>query len=145
MTLEILTEEWAKDAPLDLSRPDAELRKIPVLHSTWWGRYVTERQRYITIKQQHDELRHAKLQWLLGRMDDEERQQRGWPLQHLRIVRPEAESFLHTDADLMVLAGKLEVAETKLKFLEDCIKHINGRGYLISTYVNYLKFSQGAA
>jgi hypothetical protein len=44
----------------------------------------------------------------------------------------------------MPYAGKLEVQETKLKLIEDVIKHINGRGYLVRSYIDYLKFSQGA-
>lgn len=54
------------------------------------------------------------------------------------------DQYLNSDTDLIPYAGRLEIQETKLKFIEDAIKHINGRGYLIRSYVDYLKFSQGA-
>ena len=144
MTLEALHTEWATDSDLDFSRPDVELRNVPRLHSKWWKHYTSERQRYLLIKQEYEELRHAKFEWYLGRLDDAEREKRGWPHQHLRIVRQELDNYLSSDADLRPYQGKIENAEIKLKFLEDVIKHINNRGYLLKTYVEYMRFSQGA-
>lgn len=144
MTLEKLHAEWAIDSDLDLSQPDKEIRRIPLLHSKWWQIYTTERQRYVVLKQEYDSLRHAKFEWLLGRMPDEDREQRGWPHQHLRIVRQEVEPYLNSDADLLPIKGKIDVQEIKLKFIEDIIKTIGNRGYSIKTYVEYLKFSQGS-
>lgn len=144
MTLDALHAEWLKDQDLTLDRPDKAIRDVPLLHAKWWRYYTDERQRYVLIKQEHDELRRAKFEWYIGRLDEAERERRGWPHQHLRIVRQEVEQYLHSDTDLLPYAGKLEVQETKLKFIEDAIKHINGRGYLIRSYIDYLKFSQGA-
>lgn len=144
MTLDALHTEWATDQALALDRPDKAIRDVPLLHAKWWRYYTDERQRYLTIKQQHDELRRAKFEWYLGRLDDAEREKRGWPHQHLRIVRQEVDQYLSSDADLLPYAGKLDMQESKLKFIEDAIKHINGRGYLIRSYIDYLKFSQGA-
>lgn len=97
------------------------------------------------VKGEYDALKHAKLQWLLGRMDDEEMRQRGWTPQPLRVVRPEAEPFLAADTELSVLLGKLETQKIKLDFLEDAIKQINNRNFLLRNYIEYLKFSQGSA
>lgn len=144
MTLDTLHTEWSQDQDLTLDQPDKTLRGVPFLHSKWWKYYTTERQRYLVIKEEHDNLRRAKFEWYLGRMDDAERQKRGWPLQHLRIVRQEVDTYLSSDTDLLPFAAKLEHQELKLKFIEDVIKSINGRGYLVKTYVDYLRFSQGA-
>ena len=59
-------------------------------------------------------------------------------------VRQEVEQYLTSDADLSPVAAKLEVQELKLKFIEDVIKSINGRGYLIKSAVEWLRFSQGS-
>lgn len=144
MTLDTLHKEWATDHDLDFASPDKTIRQVPLLHGKWWQYYTSERQRYVALKQEHDALRRAKFDWYLGRMDEDERKARGWEPQPLRVVRQEVETYLSTDAELMPLAGKLEVQEVKLKFIEDCIKHINNRGYLIRSYIDYLKFSQGS-
>ena len=144
MTLDVLHKEWAVDQELTFDRPDKMIRDVPLLHSKWWRYYTDQRQRYSLLKHESDELRRAKFEWYLGRLDDTERERRGWPHQPLRIVRQEVDTYLNSDADLLPYRGKMENAEIKLKFIEDVIKHINGRGYLIRSYIDYLKFSQGS-
>lgn len=144
MTLDALHHEWQTDKELDFSYPDKAIMQVPLLHGKWWQYYTHERQRYVGLKQEYDALKRAKFDWYLGRMDEDERKARQWDPQPVRIVRQEVDTYLNTDTDLLPLAGKLEVQELKLKFIEDVIKHINGRGYLIRSYVDYLRFSQGS-
>lgn len=144
MTLDAIQSLWQKDQALDLSLPDQAIRDVPLLHSRWWGIYIEERQRLVLLKYDHDDLRRKKLDWLLGRMDEAERIALGWAPQNVRMVRQEVDAYLAVDPDLLPMAKKLAIQELKLKFVEDCIKHINNRGYLLKTYVEYLRYSQGA-
>lgn len=144
MTLDALHAEWATDQTLDFAAPDKILRQIPLLHGKWWQFYTHEKQRYVSLKQDYDTLKRQKFEWYLGRMNEEERKALNWQPQPVRIVRQEVPEYLNTDTDLLPLAGKVEVQELKLKFIEDCIKHINNRGYLIRSYIDYLRFSQGS-
>ena len=82
--------------------------------------------------------------WYTGRMSDEELKERGWAPQGLRIVRQECDSYLAADTDITTLSGKLEVQKMKLDFLEDAIKHINNRNFVLRNYIEYLKFSNGS-
>ena len=144
MRLEDLHNLWTADQELDLSQPDVALRSVPLLHAKYWRLFSDERRSQVALKQEYDALRHAKFEWYLGRMDDADRIARGWPPQQLRIVRQEVDIYISNDPDLVPLAARNATQELKLKFLEDVIKSINGRGYLISSYINWLKFSQGA-
>ncbi len=144
MKLTELHSQWAIDQDFDLSQPDRILRDIPKLHQKWWRIYTDERERYIALKAEYDELRLAKMEWYIGRMDDDERQRRGWPPQPLRLVKADVEIYLGADGDLSPRAARLQTQEVKMKFIEDVIKHINQRGYSVHTYVDWLKFSQGA-
>lgn len=144
MKLDDLHAAWAADAELDFSRPDAEVRNVPRLHAKYWQLYTHERQRYLALKHDHDKLRLAKIDYFTGRMSDEELKEREWPPQPLRIVRGEVEQYLAADADLSVLASKLDLQKTKLSFLEDVIKSIGQRNFLIKNYIDFLRWSQGA-
>lgn len=144
MKLDTLHAEWGKDAQLDFSKPDAELRNIPLLHAKYWQIYTEERQRYLLIKQEYDALKRAKTDWYTGRMSDEELKERGWAPQALRIVRQECDSYLAADTDLAVFFGRLETQKVKLDFLEDIVKNINQRNFILRNYIEYLRFSQGA-
>jgi hypothetical protein len=144
MTLDALHTTWAEDAQLDFSKPDVELRNIPLLHSKYWQIYTAERQRYVLVKQEYDAMKRAKTDWYTGRMSDDELKERGWVPQGLRIVRQDADSYLAADAELSVLTGKLETQKTKLGFLEDIIKQINNRNFILRNYIEFLRFSNGA-
>lgn len=144
MTLDSLHTEWEKDGDIPMGQLDVAIRAVPLLHGKYWRLYTAERARFITLKLEHDTLRRNKFEWYMGRLDDTLRVQLGWPLQHIRIVRQEVEQYLTSDADLSPVAAKLEVQELKLKFIEDVIKSINGRGYLIKSAVEWLRFSQGS-
>ena len=144
MKLETLHSEWEKDSQLDFSQPDVVMRNVPLLHARYWRYYTDEKQRYVAVKQEYDTLRHTKFEYFAGRLDEAERLKRGWPQQPLRLVKQEIDNYLNSDADLMPLSARVEVAELKLKFLEDAIKHINGRSFLVNSFIQYLKFSQGA-
>lgn len=144
MTLDALNTVWGTDSQLDFSRPDTELRNIPLLHAKYWHIYTAERQRYVLLKQEYDTLKRAKMDWYTGRMSDDELKERGWAPQGLRIVRQEADSYLAADPELSVLSGKLETQKIKLDFIEDVIKQINNRNFLLKNWIEWMKFSQGS-
>lgn len=144
MTLDALHTAWAADAQLDFSRPDAELRNIPLLHSKYWQIYTTERGRGIVLKKEYDALKRAKTDWYTGRMSDEELKDRQWPPQQLHILRQDVDSYLSADPDLSLLSGKLETQNLKIDFIEDIIKNINNRNFILKNYIEYLRFSNGA-
>lgn len=144
MTLEKLHTEWETDSQLDTSQLDKAMRDIPLLHGKWWRIYTTERQRYMTIKQERDTMVQLRRDWYLGRLDDDERTKQNWPYQHLKLVRQDVDVVMQSDAVIQPLTLKLDNMELRLKFIEDCIKAINYRSNLVRTYVDYLKFSQGS-
>lgn len=143
MKLEELHSVWAQDSEIDFSQPHEALRQIPQLHHKWWKIYTGQRANYLAAEKRYKDLRHERMEYFTGRLDDAIRQARGWPPQPLRLVRQEVDSYLDADGLLQPLKESLEISNLKLKFLEDVIKHINGRGYLVKTYVDYLRFSQG--
>lgn len=144
MKLDDLHNEWDKDQDLKLATPDVAVRDIPRLHSKWWRIYTDEKQRYLLAKESYDTLRMSKYSWYMGKMSDEERIKLGWPPQPIMILRQDIDTYLNVDKDLQPALLKVQNAELKMKFLEDCIKNIGGRPFLLTTYVNWLRFSQGS-
>ena len=143
MTLEALHNLWNTESQIDFSQPDSVIRNIPILHHQWWQRYTTERLQYVAVKQEYDKLRHKRMEWYTGRLDDVERKNLGWDPQPLRLVRGEVDAYLNADPLLFGLQGKVETQETKLKFLEDVIKQVNQRSFLVKNWIEWQRFSQG--
>lgn len=144
MRLEDIHAQWAIDQEFDTSMPDVMLRQVPKLHHKWWGIYSTERERFLVSKNKHDELYVAKYNWYTGRMSEEERVERQWPRQPLRMVKEEAKRYTESDVEVATLRLKMDQIELRLKYLEDILKHINQRSFMVKTYVDFLRFSQGA-
>ena len=51
--------------------------------------------------------------------------------------------YLDADVEIQTLMKSKIMLEETLKFLEDVIKQINGRGFHISNAINFLKFKMG--
>jgi len=144
MTLENLHAAWSIEGDIDFSQPDLMLRQIPLLHHKWWQRYTDERLRYVALKQDHDKLKHQRFEWYTGRLDEDARKALGWEPQPLRLVRGEVDNYLAADALLLPKAALLEAAELKLKFIEDVIKQVGQRSFLMKNWIDWQKFSQGS-
>lgn len=143
MTLDQYLLEWAKDAEIPLDKLDEAARGVPYLHAKWWRFYSDERLRFRKADMEYKTLYNQKYEWYNGTMVDEDRVRLGWEPNHKRILAANVGRYLEADPDLQdKLKVKVYLEET-LKFLEDVIKQINGRGFHISNTINYLKFKMG--
>lgn len=143
MTLQELQEAWGQDVDLPWHQPDQVIRDAPLHHSKWWNIYNEEKKRYILYKNDLAALKLAKLEWYTGRMSDEERTKRGWPVQPLRLVRTEVDAYIAADEALRPLQEKFELQQLKLDFIEDCIKSINFRNQSVKNWLEWQRFSNG--
>jgi hypothetical protein len=116
---------------------------VPTLHAKYWKIYSHERRVYTALKAHYAKLRLQKLQYYTGKMSEDERKTLGWPPQNLKILVREADPHLDGDEELVSLKTKLEDQDTKMKLLEDIIKSIGNRGFLVKTMVDYQRFSRG--
>jgi hypothetical protein len=143
MTFDDYANEWQKDAPLDASELDAAAREVPILHAKWWRYYVAERLRFKKLDYEYKSLYHLRYEYWNGRLDDEVRKTQGWPVQPIKVLSPQLPIYLDADPVLQDLAKRKTVIEETLKFIEDVIKQINHRGFLINSAISYLKFKMG--
>lgn len=143
MTLDDFFTEWQKDAELDLSALDEAARNVPLLHAKWWRYYTAERLRFKKLDYEYKALYQLRFEYWNGRLDDEVRKEKGWPVQPLKVLSPQLPIYLEADPVLQDLAKRRTVVEETLRFIEDIIKQINHRGYLINSMISYLKFKMG--
>lgn len=143
MTLDQYHTEWDKDAPINNSELDAEARRVPLLHAKWWRFYTTERLRYKKACFDYDQLYQLRWEYWAGKLDDETRIKKGWPAQPLKILSGNLDVYLNADSVLQDAAKIRIMLEETLRFLEDVIKSINGRGFAIKNAIDFLRFKMG--
>ena len=144
MTLDDYFAAWEADAEMDLSDLDNESRRVPLLHAKWWKLYTAERLRYKKLDFEYKQLYKLRWEYWLGKLDEAERIKRGWPVQPMKVLQGAPLNVYLEGDPVLAEKGKSRVlSEETLRFLEDVIKSINNRGYLIRSALDYLKFKMG--
>lgn len=143
MTIQEYHDLWEQDAKIDNSEVDAETRKVPLLHAKWWRYYTAEKLRYKKLEMDYKAMYRLRYEYWWGRLDDATRKEHGWEIQPLKILTPQIPMYLDSDPVLAELIKKREYQTELCRFLEDVIKSINSRGYLLNTITSFLKFKMG--
>jgi hypothetical protein len=144
MNLTQLHSEWELDQKIDRANLDTDLANLPYLHHKYWRYYLDLRKTLAPLVQSLAELKILKSQYYMGRLDNATRLNYGWPVQNLTILRTDLDQYLDADAQLAAKRQTVAALQDELRFLEDVIKQINGRGYLYRTILEFMKFSHGA-
>lgn len=134
---------WETDANVAPDQLDTEARNVPLLHAKWWKYYTNERLRYKMADMEYKTLYRQRWEYWLGKLDDDERTRMGWPPQPLKILQPQVDKYLDADPVLQEASKKKIMLEELLRFLEDVIKSINNRGFLLKTMMDFLKWKSG--
>lgn len=143
MTLDFYHDAWEQDAPISPDNLDADARAVPYLHAKWWRFYTSERLAYKKLSIEFKLLYRQKWEWFTGKLHDDERNELGWPVQNLRVLSTNAQTYIDADPDIQTQQKRIALAEETLRFLEDVIKSINARNYSIKNAIDFLRFKMG--
>jgi hypothetical protein len=143
MTLEELNEMWAKDAKIDETLLGSEATKIPQLHNKYYMFYSKEVLRLRKHKAELKELEHAKFEWYTGSLAEEDMKARGWRPNPLKILRADVNKYIESDKDVINLSLKIDYHMQIANYLEDIVKQINNRNFIIKSAIDWAKFQAG--
>lgn len=143
MTLEEINELWAKDAKIDETNLGSEATKIPQLHNKYYTLYSKEVLRMRKYKADLKELEFAKYEYYIGTMTEEELKKREWKPNPLKILRTDVNKYIECDKDIVNLSLKIDFHMQMSNYLEDIIKQINSRNFMIKSAIDWAKFQAG--
>jgi len=147
MKLSDIQTMWQKDCQIDDTKLDAELLKLPNLHSKYLGIYNDESLSQKRLFFANKKLIKHKTIWYAGKMSEEELEELGWEQFKIKLIKgyePKIETYLAGDNDLIKADEKLDYIKQKVDFLESIIKSLNTRGYNIRSAIDFLKFTMGS-
>ena len=143
MTRDEILNEWRSDGYIDPSHLDREALDVPRLHAKYLSHLSYERLVLKAVESEFRKLSLAKFEFLLHG-DTVESKQRGWELPPQgRLLRTEVDRYLAADDDLNKLAYKVENQKQKVFILEDILRLIHGRNYLITNAIKFQIFQGG--
>jgi hypothetical protein len=143
MSTDDISEIWSKDAKIDEANLVGESKRIPELHNKYYTMYYKEALRVKKLRYDYKELELAKREWLDGSMAEEDLKQRGWKPSQRKILRTDIDKYLQADPDIIRLSLKIDYHTANADYLEDIIKTIHSRNFVIKSMIDVLKFQHG--
>lgn len=143
MSTDDISEMWAVDARIDETNLVGESKKIPELHNKYYTLYYKEALRVKKLRYDYKELELAKREWIDGSMAEEDLKDRGWKPYQRKILRNDVDKYIQADRDIIALSLKIDYHSTRADYLEDIIKTIHSRNFVIKNMIDILKFQHG--
>ena len=143
MNLSNIKEMIQKDLTMDKSELDLESLKTPQLHSKYLNFLMDEK--LVLAKLESDLKILVKTKWLYytGKMSQEELDFYGYEPFQLNILKQDIDKFMQSDDELINLNNKVTYQSEKVRFLEETLKMITNRQWLIRSAIDWIKFSHG--
>lgn len=143
MTRNEILDEWNQDGIIDPAHLDKESLNIPRLHAKYIRHLSNEKMILRTLETELKKLSLAKYEWLLHG-DTVESKKLGWELPPSgRLMRVEVDRYLAADEDINKLTFRVENQKQKVYILEDVMKCIHSRNFLIRAAIDFQRFQQG--
>jgi len=144
MNLDDIHLEWEQDTDIDPANLTEESRKIPKLHAKYYRYYTYEHGIKRKLESDLKRLYVLRTEWYDGSMAEEDLKELGWEPCLKRIPKSYVRETL--EADSMIIKMKLMIGDQaeKVELLENIIKSINNRGFLIKSMIDFERFRTGA-
>jgi hypothetical protein len=134
---------WSLDCKVDETDLARESKKIPELHSKYYNLYYKEVLRIKKLNYDYKELEMAKREWFDGSMAEEDLRDRGWRPNQRKIIRQDLDKYIQQDKEIIQLSLKIDYHTARAKFLEDIVKTIHSRNFIIKNMLDVMKFQAG--
>jgi len=131
------------DLNIDETELATESLKIPQIHNKYI--VILSDEKILLSKLKTDMKRLIREKWLYysGKMSEDELKDRGWEPFQLNILKTDIDKFIESDTEIITLINSLSVQEQKVSYLEEIIKNINGRQWMIKSAIEWMKFTNG--
>lgn len=140
--LEQIEEMWEKDSVIDRTELADESLKIPTLHSKYYKIFLREKVQLKAEEQSYKQFYKLKHEYYTGKLSNEELKSFGWQ-QFPFVLKGDLQVYIDSDKDICDKLLKLQLQKEKVEFLENIIKTLNNRGFLIKNAVDFIRFTSG--
>jgi len=143
MSTDDISELWSKDSKIDETNLMGESKRIPELHSKYYNLYYKEALKVKKLRYDYKELEMAKREWIDGSMAEEDLRDRGWRPFQKKVIRQDMDKYIQSDKDVINLSLKIDYHSVRANYLEDIVKTIHSRNFIIKNIIDIMKFQAG--
>jgi hypothetical protein len=134
---------WAADSAIDETNLVGESKRIPQLHSKYYNLFYREVLRVKKLKAEYKELERLKREYYDGSMAEEDLKDNGWKPFRLKVLRQDVDKYIQSDKDIIKLSLTIDYHSANSNYLEDIIRTIHSRNFIIKNMIDMLKFQSG--
>ena len=143
MSTDDISEIWAADAVIDETQLAQEAKKIPILHSKYYNMYYKEALKVKKLRYDYKVLEFDKREWISGDMAEEDLRERNWKPFQKKVMRQDMDKYIQADNDIIKLSLRIDYHSCRANFLEDIVKTIHSRNFIINNIISVIKFQAG--
>jgi hypothetical protein len=143
MTLDEILTLWNEDADIDQTKLDTESLSIPKIHGKYWKILNHER---MLLRKYESDFKKLSLQKyeFFTQGPTKETNEKGWELPACgKVIKSDCDRYLEADSDLIDLSLKIGLQKEKVFILEDIIRSINNRNWIIRNAIEFLRWQAG--
>lgn len=143
MSTDDISELWSNDCKIDETNLGRESQRIPELHSKYYTMFYKEVLKVKKLSHDYKVLEHDKREYYDGSMAEEDLRERGWRPFQKKVLRNDIDKYIQQDSEIINLSLKIDYHKTRASFLEDIVKTIHSRNFIIKNMIDVMKFQAG--
>ena len=141
MTLEELQQSVNKDFKLDDTELDTESVNIPLLHNKYLIHYNKFSLLLKKSEYDHKSMIRDKWEYYTGKADPSVYQEKPFDI---KVLKADVHIYMDSDDELQRADQKAAYLNQVVKYLEQVLRSINNRTFLIKNAIEWKKFTSGA-
>ena len=143
MDIEEIQSLWSADSKIDDLELDLESLRIPQLHSKYMNILNAENRVLYRMTQTQKMLERDKLEYYLGKMCEEDLEERGWEPLSLKVLRADVPKYIEADKDVVRHLIQIADQKEKVTLLRSIIESVNRRSFIINNAIRWKQFTNG--
>ena len=141
MTLEELQQQVGKDFKLDDTELDSESVSIPLLHNKYLIHFNKFSLLLKKAEYEHKTMIKDKWEYYTGKADPGVYKEKPFDI---KVLKSDVHIYMDSDPELQRADQKVAYLNQIVKYLEQVLRGINNRSFLIKNAIEWKKFTSGA-
>jgi len=144
LKIEEIIDMWQEDVKIDETELSRESLNIPLLHGKYLKFFSQERLKLRALKMKQKQLQQQLMDYYRGDLNNpEDLAELGREPYPYKRLKQDISYYVDSDSEMVQLNMKLVYQQEVVDILEEIIKSINTRGYVIKNSLDFLRFTSG--
>jgi len=144
MKIEDIIGMWQEDVKIDETELSRESLNIPLLHGKYLKHFSDERLKLRAFKMKQKQLHQRLMDYYHGDLNNpEDLAELGREPYPFKRLKNEVSYYVESDSEMVQLNTKIAYQQEMVDVLEEILKAVNTRGFVIKNSLDFLKFTSG--